>query len=102
MATITPTEEDASPGTRFLRPVAPGSVPLPNEKWIRSPKQPDYAICLDPEASHPGWLMLEGWDDNWVSVRRFSDEDLHELISKIVLTPKQRELIYALIGTRRG
>jgi hypothetical protein len=76
---IKATEEDASPETRFVRRVEAGSVPLPNEKWLRSPKLKDYAICLDLESLYSCCLMLEGWHDNWVRVRAMTIAELVEL-----------------------
>lgn len=76
---ITPTEDDASPETRFVRRVESGSVPLPSANWVRSTKLKDYALCFDQESKHCGWLMLEGWDNNWVQVRRLTLEELVEL-----------------------
>jgi hypothetical protein len=73
------TEDDASPETRFIRHTPSGSVELPNDRWMRSPKIRDYAICLDPENRHAGWLLLEGWGNNWVPVRALSLFDLEKL-----------------------
>jgi len=95
------TEDDPTPWTRFIRYVAAGSVPLPNEKWIRSPKQRDYAICLDPGSAHPGWLMLEGWNDNWVSVRKLTQEDLIAL-RDLVHNPAHKALLTAQWERNRG
>jgi hypothetical protein len=73
---ITPTEDDATPSQRFVRYTPSGSVELPNHRWVRSPKQRDFAICLDPEDKHAGWLMLEGFNGNWIPVRELATEDL--------------------------
>lgn len=81
MATIHPTEDDASPETRFIRRVQPGSVPLPNERWFRSPKLQEHAICLDPHHTHYGWLMVEGWADNWVPCRRLTTDEMRDLVA---------------------
>lgn len=89
------TEDDATPETRFIRHTPAGSVELPNCRWIRSPKQKDYAICLDPESRFAGWLMLEGWDNNWVSVRQLSVEDLTKMRDNAAITGAQKALIIA-------
>jgi len=85
--TIRTTEDDASPETRFIKHVPAGSVPLPNDKWVRSPKQKDYALCLDPNHEHAGWLLLEGWSDHWVPVRRLTFEELVQLRDPVIGLP---------------
>lgn len=79
---IKATEDDASPETRFIRHVPAGSVALPNDRWMRSTTQRDFALCLDPESEFEGHLMLEGWDDHWVKVRRLTFEELVVLRDK--------------------
>lgn len=34
-------------------------IDLPNDNWVRSPKQPNWALCLDPAAKCFGWKMYE-------------------------------------------
>ena len=41
-------------------------IKLPNDKWVRSTKLPQWALCLDPQARHYGWKMYEG-PEGWVS-----------------------------------
>lgn len=41
-------------------------VPLPNDKWIRSTKKPNWALCLDKENRMYGWKMYE-LNGGWVS-----------------------------------
>jgi hypothetical protein len=88
-------EEAATPETRFIRHIPAGSVELPNCRWMRSPIQKDYAICLDPENAFVGWLMLEGWDDNWVSVRKLTTADLIKLRDQASISGAHRALIMA-------
>jgi hypothetical protein len=76
---IRPTEDDASPETRFIRYTEPGSVPLPNDGWMRSPKLKEHAICLEQGHAHFGWLMIEGWDGHWVACRRLTNGELVEM-----------------------
>ncbi len=92
---IRTTEEDATPETRFIRHTPAGSVELPNFRWMRSPKQREYAICLDPESPYCCWLMLEGWDNNWVSVRKLEVEELVKLRDRPTTTQAGRVLITA-------
>jgi len=89
------TEDDATPETRFIRHTPAGSVELPNCRWIRSPTQKDYAICLDPEDKFTGWLMLEGWDNHWVSIRKLTEVDLVKLRDKASVNQAHRALIIA-------
>lgn len=88
-------ENDATPETRFIRHTPAGSVELPNFQWMRSPLQKDYAICLDPEDRFAGWLMLEGWDNNWVSMRMLTVEDLIKLRDRPTLNPAHKALVIA-------
>lgn len=88
-------EDDATPETRFIRHTPAGSVELPNCRWMRSPLQKDYAICLDPENKFCGWLMLEGWDNNWVSVRKLTTDDLIKLREKAQVNQAHKALIIA-------
>jgi len=76
---ITPTEDDASPETRFIRRVESGRVPLPNDRWLRSPKLKDYALCFDDTSPHCCRLMLETWDNGWTPIRSLTLADLVEL-----------------------
>lgn len=86
---IRPTEDDASPETRFVRKTEPGSVPLPSDGWMRSPKLKEHAICLDRKHSHYGWLMVEGWDDHWVPCRRLTQNELTEV--SLALSKQRQE-----------
>lgn len=88
-------EDDATPETRFIRHTPAGSVELPNCRWMRSPKQKDCAVCLDPEDRFAGWLMLEGWSNNWVSVRKLSNEDLVKLRDNAHISSAHKALIIA-------
>ncbi len=101
-ATIQPTEDDASPGTRFIRHTPAGSVELPNSRWMRSHLQKDWAICLDPESKHAGWLMLEGWNNNWCTVRKLSVEDLTKLRDLPGTNQAHKTLLTAHLERLRG
>lgn len=92
------TEENTPPTAGFVVAVPAGSVELPNHKWLRSPRQKDYAICLDPEDQHCGWLMLEGWANNWMGVRQLSEDDLKSLLTRADVNQAHRALIMAHLG----
>lgn len=58
-------------------------IDLPNDKWLRSPKKPDYAICFDPANRHFLWVFRENPDGvNWTSVYALTAEDLVVLLGK--------------------
>ena len=59
-------------------------VALPNEKWIRSPKMPQWAICLDPDALHYGWKMYE-CNGQWVSGATLQLHEVKGAMGKISL-----------------
>ncbi len=50
-------------------------VELPNSDWIRSPKMPNYAVCLDRNNRFFGWKMTE-CNGNWTSVGKLTPEEL--------------------------
>lgn len=95
---IRATEDDASPETRFIRHTPSGSVALPNDKWVRSPKQKDYALCFDPANKHEGWIMLEGWADNWIPVRQLTFEELVQLRDPVIGLPGVAEAHRKMAG----
>lgn len=51
-------------------------IDLPNSKWVRSPKMPEYAVCMDPQDRFFGWKMMENPDGvHWTSVGKMSLEE---------------------------
>ncbi len=49
-------------------------VDLPNDNWIRSDKQPNWSVCLDPADRFYGWKMYE-CNGNWVSGQKLTAEE---------------------------
>lgn len=94
---IRPTEDDASPETRFIRYTPSGSVALPNDRWMRSVKQCEYALCFDTTSEFEGHLMLEGWDDHWIKVRRLTFEELVQLRDEDRVLPQYAKLAGELL-----
>ena len=53
---------------------------LPNDRWIRSAKMPEYAINLDPDSLFFGWKMVEGeCYKKWVSVAQLKTNEIAEM-----------------------
>jgi hypothetical protein len=78
----------------------PREVPLPNDKWLRSEKLSNWAVCLDPEDRFFGWKMYENADgEHWVSGAALTDDEARRLQSYPAATP-HRERITELL-TRR-
>ncbi len=102
--TIRSTEEDATPETRFIKHVPAGSVELPNHRWVRLLNlwPVDYSVCLDPESKDVGWLMLEGWDNNWCRVRELSLPDLTRAANDARTNAAHRILLTAHIERAHG
>lgn len=50
---------------------------LPNANWLRSPKKPEYAVCLDLEDECFGWIMLET-QTGWESVRKLTLDEVEQ------------------------
>ena len=62
-------------------------VELPNDQWLRSPRLPEYAICLDPSNRFYGWMMVENEaHKTWSSVSRLSVID----VERVTLSPDCR------------
>lgn len=55
-------------------------IDLPTENWVRSPKMPDWALCLDPAWVHYGWKMYE-CNGNWVSGHRLTNEEIEQALT---------------------
>ncbi len=39
---------------------------------------PDCAVRLDPQARDHGWLYVKGADEQWVTHRKLSDDEIEE------------------------
>ncbi len=58
-------------------------VALPNNKWIRSPKKPEYAVCLDKQNKFYGWKTIESITyDDWRGIARLTREELIKATKK--------------------
>ena len=56
-------------------------IELPNALWLRSPKQPQYALCFDPSNSFFLWKMIENEAYNtWTSVAALSPRELARIL----------------------
>lgn len=54
-------------------------TPLPSDKWIRSPKKPGWALCLDPAYAHYGWKLYE-CNGQWVSGCLLTDDEIMDVL----------------------
>jgi len=55
-------------------------VDLPNENWIRSEQQSEWAVCLDQTARFYGWKMYE-CNGDWVSGQKLTVEEAEYALS---------------------
>lgn len=76
----------------------PQRVALPSVGWYRSERMPEFALCLDKNSRHFGWLMQEGWNDNWVSLRPLTRADLLKLQEQPNLMRDHAEAVAALFS----
>ena len=57
-------------------------VELPNSRWVRSPKKPEWSICLDMVDDFFGWLFCEV-NGKWVSKYKMTVEDINYSLENI-------------------
>ncbi len=57
-------------------------IELPNDKWLRNPKMPEYAICFDQEHAFFLWKMVENEAyGTWTSVAALTPEELVKILA---------------------
>ena len=56
-------------------------VPLPNDRWVRSPVMPEWAICLDNTSTFYGWKVYE-CNGQWVSGSALKASEIQSALGK--------------------
>jgi hypothetical protein len=65
---------------------------LPNDQWLRSPKKPEFSICLDQERQFFGWVM-QSINGQWVSIRKLTHYDCQVIYHQPDLSKTHREAL---------
>ena len=79
----------------------PKRVPLPNHRWVRSPKQPDWALNLDKDSEFFGWKMKEQ-AGKWVSQEGLSLKDINDALESGSHELQQYRLLLKLLRNKLG
>lgn len=60
------------------------SIPLPNDKWLRSSKMPNWALCFDSSSPYFLHKMCEDFaSGTWIKSDVLTQEELSDLIDMV-------------------
>lgn len=66
-------------------------IELPNDQWVRSTKQPNWALCLEPANRFYGWKMYE-CNGRWVSGAKLTRDEVDTALTLAELHEHKQKL----------